>query len=151
MRRHVAALLLLLGPAAVARAQSPAAQPEPQGTTAGEATAPEKRVDGGAPPPTKAEAPAQPQPSKPLPVVNKWSATLYGFAEFDAIYDTTESLNDLPGNALIARDGTYASQNGRVTFGARNSRLGFRFSSPVWNGVKGSGLIETDFLGIADL
>ncbi len=81
------------------------------------------------------------------PVQNKWSATLYGFAEYDAISDTTQSLNDLPGNSAIAKSG-YAAEHGRLTMGVRNSRIGFKFTSPeLPNGLRASGLIETDFFG----
>ena len=38
----------------------------------------------------------------PLPVMTKFGATFYGFAEFDAIWDSTQSFNDLAGNSLIA-------------------------------------------------
>lgn len=81
------------------------------------------------------------------PVENKWSASLYGFAEYDAISDTTQSLNDLAGNAAIAKGG-YAADHGRLTMGVRNSRIGFKFTSPeLGNGLRASGLIETDFFG----
>jgi len=80
-------------------------------------------------------------------VLGKWATTLYGFAEADSIYDTTRSFNDLAGSAIIQAAGTTGGDNSRVTFGVRNSRLGFRLKAPEVGGVRGSALIETDFLG----
>lgn len=80
-------------------------------------------------------------------VIGKWAATLYGFVEADAIYDSTRSLNDLPGNTAIARPGTLAGNNGRLQMGARNSRLGFRMKAPEYYGVRATAMIESDFLG----
>jgi hypothetical protein len=80
-------------------------------------------------------------------VVGKWTTTLYGFVEADSIYDSTRSLNDLPGNSLIARAGTLAGDNSRWQFGVRNTRLGFRMSAPEYHGIRASGQIEADFLG----
>lgn len=80
-------------------------------------------------------------------VVGKWATTLYGFVEADSIFDTTRSLNETPGNSLIARSGTLNGDNSRVTFGARNSRLGFRLAAPETHGVRASAQVESDFLG----
>jgi len=106
------------------------------------------------PPPAEAPAPAaapspaaQIIPAGMLAVMSKFNATLYGFAEFDGAYDTTEGLNDLVGNSLIARPDKYAGQHGRMTFSARNSRIGFKLSAPEWNGIKASSTMEMDFLG----
>lgn len=80
-------------------------------------------------------------------VVGKWATTLYGFVEADSIVDSTQSFNDLAGNGAVARTGTYAYSHGRVQFGARNSRLGLRMKAPEFDGIRMSGVIETDFLG----
>lgn len=80
-------------------------------------------------------------------VVGKWATTLYGFVEADSIIDSTRSLNDTAGNSLIARGGTAAGDNARVTFGARNSRIGFRLKAPEYHGVRATAMIESDFLG----
>jgi hypothetical protein len=79
--------------------------------------------------------------------MGKWGTTLYGFAEFDAINDSTQSLNEVSGNTAIAKRGTYAGDHHRTTFGVRNSRLGFKLTAPVVDSIKVSGLIEMDFLG----
>lgn len=76
----------------------------------------------------------------------KFSVDLYGFIEFDAIHDSTESFNDLAGNAPIAR-GNYAARHERTTFGVRNSRLGFKMKGPESDLLKTSAVMEMDFLG----
>jgi hypothetical protein len=80
-------------------------------------------------------------------VVGKWSATLYGFAEADYIFDSTESFNDLAGASLVARPGTYAAEHPRSQFSIRDSRFGFRFRAPEYHGIRASALIEADFYG----
>ncbi|HXJ18638.1 MAG TPA: hypothetical protein VMT03_00280 [Polyangia bacterium] len=83
-----------------------------------------------------------------MPLLTKYlGGTIYGFVEADGIYDTTQSLNDLGGNAAIARQGTYAAEHSRTQFGARNSRLGFKLKGPDSDLIKTSGLVEGDFLG----
>ena len=81
------------------------------------------------------------------PVIGKWAPKLYGFVQFDGIFDTTQSFNELAGNAVIARPGTYPGDHSRLTATTRHSRVGFKFSSPEYNGVKVSATIEGDFLG----
>ena len=83
----------------------------------------------------------------PTLVLGKWSTTLYGFVEADNIYDSTESFNDLAGNAQVARTGTYQNNNGRYMFGVRNSRIGFRLRAPEYHHVRASAMLEMDFLG----
>src|SRR4051794_40870219 len=79
------------------------------------------------------DAPARAQVApapEPTPVTGKWSPRLYGFAQLDAILDTTQSFTEMAGNAAIARPDTYAREHGRVQLSARHSRLGFKLSSP---------------------
>lgn len=94
----------------------------------------------------------------PSLVVGKWSATLYGFAEADAILDTTESFSDVAGNGLVQRPSsaptapgssatTYPGDHGRMQFSIRNSRLGVRFRAPELAKARASGTLEMDFLG----
>jgi hypothetical protein len=80
-------------------------------------------------------------------VLGKWATTVYGFAELDSIYDTTQSLNDLSGNAQIARQGSYGGDNNRTQFSIRNSRIGLRVKAPEYHGIRVSGVAEMDFLG----
>jgi hypothetical protein len=80
-------------------------------------------------------------------MLSKWSATLYGFVEADLIYDTTQSLNEVPGNGQIARPETYAGSHARFTASIRNSRLGIRIRAPEWHRIRASAVAEMDFLG----
>lgn len=94
------------------------------------------------------ETSGQHAPEEGTVMMGKWATTLYGFAEADYIYDTTRSFNDLAGAALVARAGTTAGDNGRMTMGVRNSRVGFRLKAPeVCGGVRTSSQIEMDFQG----
>ena len=79
-------------------------------------------------------------------VVSKWSTTLYGFAEGDYIYDSTQSFKDIPGATLVARPDTYAGQNSRTQFSTRNSRFGLRLKAPEYHGIRESALFESDFV-----
>ncbi|HLK38337.1 MAG TPA: hypothetical protein VKU41_16355, partial [Polyangiaceae bacterium] len=85
-------------------------------------------------------------------VIGKWATTLYGFVEADTILDSTRGLNDLAGNAAIARPigsagGGIAGNNDQFTMGARNSRFGVRLKAPEVHGVRTSAMLEMDFLG----
>lgn len=80
-------------------------------------------------------------------VVGRWSTTMYGFVEADHIFDSTESFNDLAGNAQVARPGTYQGDHPRLMFGVRNSRIGFRLRAPEYHRVRVSAMLEMDFLG----
>jgi hypothetical protein len=82
-------------------------------------------------------------------VLSKWDATLYGFAELDTIYDTTQSFFDLAGSTAVQRsdNSNYAGNHGRAMMGVRNSRLGFRINAPEVSGIRASALAEMDFLG----
>src|SRR5262249_28182402 len=79
--------------------------------------------------------------------LSKWSLTFYGFVEADFIHDSTESLNEVPGNALIARPTTYAGSHDRFMVGIRNSRFGFRIRAPEFHKVRASANLEFDALG----
>jgi hypothetical protein len=80
-------------------------------------------------------------------VLGRWATTLYGFVEGDAIYDSTESLNEIAGNTQIARPGTYAGNADRLQFSIRNSRFGLRLKAPETNGIRAAGQLEMDFFG----
>jgi hypothetical protein len=81
------------------------------------------------------------------PMLTKWSATFYGFVELDSIWDSTQGLNDLMGNAALPRGGTYASSHDQVTLSVRNSRLGFRIGAPDLGWLRASAVAEMDFFG----
>jgi hypothetical protein len=77
----------------------------------------------------------------------RWSTTLYGFVEADQIWDSTQSFNDLAGNAQVRPPGTFAGDNGRMQFGVRNSRIGMRIRAPEYHHMRASAMLEMDFLG----
>jgi hypothetical protein len=103
------------------------------------------------PPPPEPELKVNPEapldPNEPVPVKGKWSPVLYGFVEFDGIWDSTQSFNDIAGNSIIQKPSNYAGSHSRMTFGVRNSRLGFKLTAPEFGGIKTSGVLEMDFLG----
>jgi hypothetical protein len=81
-----------------------------------------------------------------------WNPMFYGFLQFDAIHDSTESFDDVPGNSAILRpppgvEHLYGAEHGRTTFLGRNSRFGFRLTAPVTAGIKPTGVLEADFAG----
>jgi hypothetical protein len=78
-------------------------------------------------------------------VIGKWSTTIYGFAEGDYIYDSRQGFIDIPGAPLVARSGTYAANHPQLQFSGRNSRIGFRFRAPEYNGIRMSAQFEGDF------
>jgi len=91
--------------------------------------------------------PEAPLETGPTPVKGKWNPVLYGFVEFDSLHDSTQSFNDVAGNASIQNPNVYTGKHGRTQFGGRNSRLGFKLSAPEMDGLKISGILEMDFLG----
>lgn len=76
-----------------------------------------------------------------------WKLTIYGFAEADAIHDSTRSFNDGLNNSVVAHVTTQANQNSRTQFTVRNSRFGFRADSPRYGRIKTAGLLEFDLFG----
>ncbi len=106
--------------------------------------------------PTTGETVAGDSPSL---VLGKWSTTLYGFVEADFINDSTQSFNDVAGDASVQRQTlsgfqkqiggltTYAGNHGRTQFSIRNTRLGIQVRAPETSHIRVSGILETDFLG----
>lgn len=169
-------LLLSQAPQAFAQAAAPAPAPAP---VPAPAPAPVDAAPAAPPPAAEPVAPApaplpppppvaEPAPvlpvapadnkvgnapldSGPQPVMGKWGTTFYGFAEFDAIHDSTQpgltSINDSQGNAALARPNSYQANNGQTLFGVRNSRIGFKLNAPETDGIKASAVLEMDFLG----
>jgi hypothetical protein len=76
-----------------------------------------------------------------------WALTIYGFAEADGMWDSTESFNDGLNNGVIAHPLTQAGRNSRFQTTIRNSRLGFKAQTPNLHGVRGSGVLEFDLFG----
>lgn len=91
-------------------------------------------------------------------VLGKWSTTVYGFLRSDLIFDSTQSFIDVAGNAPVERpagfpapppavQSTYRGENGRMQWGVRGSRIGFRFRAPEVSRIRVAGQFEMDFLG----
>ncbi len=102
------------------------------------------------PPPPMVEALPPPPPPPPAPkatVGAKFSTDIYGFVEFDSILDSTQSFNEIAGNNIIAKKGTFAGDHSRFTYSGRNTRLGFKFKGPDSDTVRTSAVLEADFLG----
>jgi hypothetical protein len=177
--RRVSHVLVLLA-STVAWEGLVLAQTDNQAAPAGAAPAPGSETPAGTPPAgappaamPDAPPPAPPPPPPPVVVVpppapvpapspttfsvgSKFSTTLYGFVEFDSMYDSTQSFNDLPGNGGIQHDtlnptgmpvSKWTAHHGRTQFGVRNSRIGFKFKGPETDTIKSSALAEMDFLG----
>lgn len=135
--RSFLVLTVLLGPAA-ALAQAAADAKPADAAQPGPADAAKPLEAKPAP------APA-PAPATLPPVLSRFNVTFYGYVNVDALYDTTRSHNEGMGNGAVAREGTQNGDKGRTIFTARNSRFGFRVAAPEYQGIKVSGLIETDF------
>jgi len=71
----------------------------------------------------------------------------YGFAEFDAMTDSTRSFADSINSNILAHSGTQAASNGRTQATIRNTRFGVKGTVPEIGGVKTSGVFEGDLFG----
>lgn len=80
-------------------------------------------------------------------VVAKVKVTLFGFAQADFEYNSTQSCLEFCSNFPIQKEGTYRGDHGRMVFSPRDSRFGVRFAAPEEHGIRTSGLLETDFFG----
>lgn len=91
-------------------------------------------------------------------VLGRWSTTLYGFLKADYICDSTQSFQDIAGNAQVERPAgspppppfppiNYRGEHDRTTFSVRNSRFGFLMRAPETRGVRVLAQLEADFLG----
>ena len=121
-------------------------------TTAGSASAqvvatppPIQRENSSQPATEHQPPPATAQSSSPL--LGKWYASFYGFVELDGMQDSTQSFNDLASNQALARPGTFEGQHARNTASVRNTRLGFKLTTPEYHRMQASGILETDFFG----
>jgi hypothetical protein len=102
-------------------------------------------------------------PAQAMMTMNGWKATFYGFVEFDAMRDSTQSFSDGVGNTpLLRSDGSiptelvwgtspfgssYAATNPRMILTPRNTQFGFRVEPPEFASVKTTAVIEFDFFG----
>ncbi|HEY4016383.1 MAG TPA: porin [Polyangiaceae bacterium] len=105
--------------------------------------------------PTRSAAPANPvnpwfvRPSFDVTAGKdaQWKLTIYGFAEFDAMTDSTRSFTDSINSNILAHAGTQAASDGRTQVTIRNTRFGVKGSVPEIGGVKTSGVFEGDLFG----
>src|SRR5262249_1813364 len=81
--------------------------------------------------------------------LGRWKTTVYGFAQADMMWHSTQSFNDFSGNIQVARPGTLAGDHGRFTGTVRDTRFGFRAQAPQLQYLRATGVIEFDFLGNA--
>jgi hypothetical protein len=79
---------------------------------------------------------------------SKWQSSVYGFAELDAMHDTTQSYGPATNNNMLARPGTYAAAHARTQFTANNSLVGLRVVAPEYCCLRASGQVEVDFFGV---
>jgi len=155
--------------ARAAAAEIPDPMPPPDGGV------PDGATSVAAPPPPPATAPAAPPvapapwPITPVPVdaalikpINpwdkqlsaepmraRWESSLYGFAELDAMRDSTQSYGPSSNNTVLARPGTYAGLHGRTQMTANNSLFGFIIKAPdIGDRVQAIGHAEVDFFGV---
>jgi hypothetical protein len=148
-------LAFLMSPAYARAAQGDADKPTPQS----EPESASERSAELSPPvalPTRAETPPKPvnpwfvRPSFDVmagPPSAQWRLTVYGFAEFDVMNDSTRSFADGLNSNVVAHDGTQAGTLGRTQVTIRNTRFGVKGSTPEIGGVKASGVVEGDFFG----
>jgi hypothetical protein len=80
-------------------------------------------------------------------VTAKLKVTLFGFAQADFNWNSTQSCQEFCSNFLIQKPGTYRGDHSRMVFSPRDSRIGIRFTAPEEHGIRASGLLETDFFG----
>jgi hypothetical protein len=96
---------------------------------------------------TAGASPAELVGATPQPTPTSWKTRLYGFVEFDAIHDSTQSFTEASLNGLIAPRGTYLGDHGRTQFTAKNSRIGLLVDAPPFRSIAVSGHINFDFFG----
>lgn len=161
MVRHSLALLVavsavLATPAARAKDSDEDSATESDAEPSGESAA--QQAKGLRPPvllPARGQTPAEPvnpwfvRPPFTITAgpAADWKLTIYGFAEMDAIHDSTRSFNDGLNNGVVAHVTTQAYQNSRTQFTVRNSRLGFRAEAPPYSGIRTGGVLEFDLFG----
>jgi hypothetical protein len=80
-------------------------------------------------------------------VVAKLRTTIYGYIEGNYKYDSTQTCVEFCGSSQVSRPGSYKGDHGRAIVSARDSRIGIRLAAPEHDGVRVSGVIETDFFG----
>jgi hypothetical protein len=134
---------------------SPARAEEPAASAPAAAPAAPSTMSEPAAPKTEAPAAVAPAPLVSLspegsPIVPSgfnFKTTFYGFAEFDAFRDSTQSFVDASSNVAIQRPNTIPGDNGQTQFTPRNSRIGIKLEATPWNGIVAAAQAEMDFYG----
>jgi hypothetical protein len=128
-----------------ARAAAPAAEGDPA-----RAAAPAAVATAVAAPSAAAARPAADAPAGPPLLAGEpgWKLTVFGWAELDAMRDSTQSFAESVQNQPITRPYNIAGDNPRFQSTAKDSRLGAKLVAPPFGSVKISGLIEADLFGV---
>jgi len=158
--KRLAAVVVLLAARAAAAQDAGTPLPNPLPAPRGEGTgsvlplplAGEGWGEGKPPEPTLAGEGKPPEPTPvdgaaPADMTARWATSLYGFAELDAMYDSTQSYGPSANNAALARPGTYAATHGRTQMTANNSLFGFRIGAPAYRRMRATAQVEVDFFG----
>ncbi len=99
-------------------------------------------------PPSSGPTPESEPPPAPLLSGEKgWQLGFFGWAEADGLYDTTQSLTDSATNTTLARPHTIAGDNPRFQGTIRDSRIGLKAVAPLFEGMRATAYMETDFFG----
>jgi hypothetical protein len=91
---------------------------------------------------------APPPPAADAAPGSRWQTSLYGFAELDAMHDTSLAYGPASNNTILARPGSYAGAHARTQFTVANSQVGLRFAAPDFGSIQTSGRAEIDFFGV---
>ncbi len=151
----VLAAIAAAGRTPTAQAQTAVETPAAEAPAVVPAPAPVPAAAPPAPTPKPAAAPtiAVPAPDPVIAAVamgagTRWEFSLYGFAELNAMRDSTQSYGAAANNAMLARPATYAATFGRTQFTGNNSQLGVRLAAPQFGLLKAGGQAELDFFGV---
>ncbi|MES1206624.1 MAG: hypothetical protein ABUS79_11875 [Pseudomonadota bacterium] len=119
-----------------------------QEATENVAESPRKPAESETPAASQSAAPAREPARAAVPEPSGWETTFYGFAELDAIRDSTQSYGPASNNAMLARPGTYAGFHPRTQLTANNSQMGVRVAAPAFGSSRVLGQAEIDFFGV---
>ncbi|HEX4404955.1 MAG TPA: hypothetical protein VH560_09015 [Polyangia bacterium] len=120
------------------------------GAHAQTAAAPKAATTPAVPPAPTGDLPLPaPAPTVAASALNtaRVTASVYGFVELDLMHDSTQSFGEAITNNTMARPASYAGDNPRTQFTARDSRVGVRLAAPDYGVIKTSALVEADFFG----
>lgn len=143
----ITAVVLVASAAQAEVADSP---PPPESTDSETPAVRTGRAESPEPAPSRATPTPVPDPP-PAPVASAdagWTHRFYGFVEFDAMRDTTQSYGAASNNAQLARPGSYAAAHARAQLTVNNSQLGVQVAAPQFHGLRAMAQAEVDFFGV---